>query len=322
MPKSRLQCQLAISFPSLEQNTNPYRSSGVWFSLRKCAKMLRRLSRSLGPSPSSLLHHHLFFSSITTKLPLTILKSFPPHHYPVPWASLLPLIQNHPSQPSNPSRLVVLDDDPTGCQTMYDINVLLRYDVDTLTTQLRLNHPVFYILTKTRAMSETHALDTTKTVIQNLFEAKKRIQYPFSFEFISRGDSTLRGHFPAEVEAIAESADLKNAAIILLPAFFEGGRVTINSTHYLTEKNELIPVGMTPFATDPHFGFRSRALSPSTCPSSPSFLFHKVLQSSGLDSREEQWENRSAEDPYRHPHRSERGRARFGLQQIEEFVSR
>jgi uncharacterized protein YgbK (DUF1537 family) len=139
---------------------------------------------------------------------------------------------------------------------MYDINVLLRYDIETLATQLRLNHPIFYILTNTRAMSEEHALSTTRTVIQNLLEAKKRVQYPYSFQFISRGDSTLRGHFPAEVETIVKSADLKSSAIILLPAFFEGGRVTINSTHYLTEKNELIPVGLTPFASDPHFGYR------------------------------------------------------------------
>lgn len=204
---------------------------------------------------------YLTTSSIIPKLPITILQSISrSEKYPISWLQLQSQIQRMEQGDntfsSSKSRLIVLDDDPTGCQTMYNINVLLSYDIPTLIKQLQLDHPVFYILTNTRAMDEISAVNVTKNVIKNLYEAKKRLNYSSSFEFISRGDSTLRGHYPAEVDAIAEAAGYNQYATVLLPAFHEGGRITMNSIHYLTENQELVPVGMTPFALDPHFGYR------------------------------------------------------------------
>jgi hypothetical protein len=220
-----------------------------------------------------------------TKLPASVLRTFPRFRFPISWEALISQIQ-HQNQTTSPSsfsasssrrsRLVVLDDDPTGCQTIYDLNVLLEYDTDSLVKQLRLDHPIFYILTNSRAMAEADAIQVTQLILHNLLEAKARLGYPYSFQFISRGDSTLRGHYPAEVDAIAsavmaegegkEERDVKEShATILIPSFHEGGRVTINSSHYLTEGKELIPVGMTPFAADPHFGYRYSDCSVSIC---------------------------------------------------------
>ncbi|MGA0021626.1 MAG: four-carbon acid sugar kinase family protein, partial [Vulcanococcus sp.] len=72
---------------------------------------------------------------------------------------------------------------------------------------------------------------------------------------VSRGDSTLRGHFPVEVEAIAAELGPFDATL-LAPAFLPGGRTTRDGVHYLHGE----PVHTTAFARDRLFGFRSSDL--------------------------------------------------------------
>ena len=47
--------------------------------------------------------------------------------------------------------LVVLDDDPTGTQTVHDINVLTTFEKEILVDQFRTKESGFFILTNTRA---------------------------------------------------------------------------------------------------------------------------------------------------------------------------
>jgi Sugar-binding N-terminal domain len=47
--------------------------------------------------------------------------------------------------------LVVLDDDPTGTQTVHDITVITTFDKKTLKAQLATNEKGFFILTNSRA---------------------------------------------------------------------------------------------------------------------------------------------------------------------------
>ena len=55
--------------------------------------------------------------------------------------------------------IVVLDDDPTGTQTVHDTPVLLRWDQDTIAALLAdPATPVFYILTNSRALLEPDAV--------------------------------------------------------------------------------------------------------------------------------------------------------------------
>ena len=85
---------------------------------------------------------------------------------------------------------------------------------------------------------------------------------------ISRGDSTLRGHYPGQVEALAHALGEAYHAILLIPAFFEGGRYTLRDVHYVEEHvgessekdRALEPVGETEFAKDATFGFASSDL--------------------------------------------------------------
>ena len=47
---------------------------------------------------------------------------------------------------------------------------------------------------------------------------------------------------------------------LCIPAFFEGGRFTIDDVHYVKEGDELVPAAQTPYAKDPSFGFASSNL--------------------------------------------------------------
>ncbi len=136
--------------------------------------------------------------------------------------------------------------------------VLTVWDVETLTNELQRAAPLFFILTNTRAMSEAEARAVNIEICQNLRRAQ--IKTGVSFDLISRGDSTLRGHFPAELEAIEAGLEQPADAWFLIPFFEEGGRITRNDVHYLREGNKLIPVAQTPFAQDATFGYKNADL--------------------------------------------------------------
>ena len=106
------------------------------------------------------------------------------------------------------SKIIVIDDDPTGSQTVHSCPLLLRWDAATLAAGLRHPSPLLFLLANTRALAAALPLAGIER-----------------WWLVSRGDSTLRGHFPLEVEVIA--AELGPfAATLLIPAFFEGGRTT------------------------------------------------------------------------------------------------
>ena len=117
-------------------------------------------------------------------------------------------------------------------------------------------------------MTEPDAIAVTSLVLANIQEACRRTEYRTPISFISRGDSCLRGHYPAEVDTITQhitrndtaTTEPHNVVTILLPAFIEGGRITKDSIHYVKEGDHFIPVGETPFAKDPHFSFHASNL--------------------------------------------------------------
>ncbi len=72
---------------------------------------------------------------------------------------------------------------------------------------------------------------------------------------VSRSDSTLRGHYPVEVDPLAEAMGIPDAVHVIMPFFLQGGRLTINDVHYVRDEDQLIPAAETPFANDATFGF-------------------------------------------------------------------
>lgn len=150
-------------------------------------------------------------------------------------------------------KIIVLDDDPTGSQTVHGCLLLMRWDVDTLRLGLRDSSPIFFILTNTRSLTPEDATAVTKEVCQNLKVAiaAENIQ---DFLVVSRSDSTLRGHYPVETDAIASELGSFDAHF-LVPAFFEGGRITRDSIHYLIIDGTPTPVHETEFARDSVFSY-------------------------------------------------------------------
>jgi uncharacterized protein YgbK (DUF1537 family) len=155
-------------------------------------------------------------------------------------------------------KIIVLDDDPTGSQTVHSCLLLLQWDVDTLRQGLRDESPIFFVLTNTRARRPEEAEQVTREVCQNLKQAiaQEGIE---DFLVVSRSDSTLRGHYPIETDAIAEELGPFDAHF-LIPAFFEGGRITRNSTHYLMVDGQPVPTHETEFAKDSVFGYSTAYL--------------------------------------------------------------
>lgn len=154
--------------------------------------------------------------------------------------------------------IVVLDDDPTGTQTCYDVMVLTSWTVPLLVEELTKKPSIIFILTNSRSLSEVAAIALAQQIGSNLVTATK--QSGRDIVVISRSDSTLRGHFPAEVDAVAGALQIVDAVRVLIPAFIEGGRLTLDDVHYIVERNKLQPVADTPFAADKVFGYKNSNL--------------------------------------------------------------
>lgn len=157
----------------------------------------------------------------------------------------------------NPRSIVILDDDPTGTQTVHNVPVITHWSKEALENEL-LRSPVFFILTNSRSLQEQSAIDLARKIGERLRELATIHQKDILV--ISRSDSTLRGHYPTEVDALIDGLGWKNTKVILSPAFLEGGRYTFKNIHYVKEGNAFVPAGETPFAKDNTFGYRSSDL--------------------------------------------------------------
>jgi uncharacterized protein YgbK (DUF1537 family) len=156
------------------------------------------------------------------------------------------------------TKIIVLDDDPTGSQTVHSCLLLTRWDIDTLREAIIDASPLFFVLTNTRGMAAKPAAEITREVCRNLklvlAELKKNGR-DINPIMVSRSDSTLRGHYPVETDVIAEELGPFDSHF-LVPAFFEGGRITRDSVHYLIVNGKETPVHETEFARDSVFGYR------------------------------------------------------------------
>ncbi|WP_269476933.1 four-carbon acid sugar kinase family protein [Hominibacterium faecale] len=160
----------------------------------------------------------------------------------------------------NEKKLIVLDDDPTGTQTVHGVSVYTDWSKSSIEAGFDEENKLFYILTNSRSMteSETRALheEIAETILAVSQEKNK------DFLIISRSDSTLRGHYPLEtstLRSVLEQAFPVDGEI-LCPFFQEGGRLTIGDVHYVKEGEALIPAGDTEFAKDKTFGYCSSNL--------------------------------------------------------------
>lgn len=156
------------------------------------------------------------------------------------------------------TKIIVLDDDPTGSQTVHSCLLLTRWDVATLREAILDASPLFFVLTNTRGMAAKPAAEITREVCKSLKVALAELKQKgrdINPILVSRSDSTLRGHYPVETDVITEELGPFDAHF-LVPAFFEGGRITRDSVHYLMVEGKPVPVHETEFARDSVFGYR------------------------------------------------------------------
>src|SRR5512132_1265395 len=158
-------------------------------------------------------------------------------------------------------RVVLLDDDPTGTQTIADLPVLTSWSVADLQWALQQPTTGFFVLTNTRSLSETDAAERNRQVVDALHQAAEAEQV--SYVLASRSDSTLRGYFPLETDVLSRELAARGTVVdgvVICPAYVEPGRLTINSLHWTGTPEGMIPVSQSEFAKDASFGYRSSDL--------------------------------------------------------------
>ncbi len=160
------------------------------------------------------------------------------------------------------AKIVVLDDDPTGVQTVHGVSVYTGWDLDSLERGFREKAPLFFVLTNSRGLTAAETEDLHRTVAHNLALVGHKLEMPFML--MSRGDSTLRGHYPLETRVLAEALVAEGMpkfdGEVLCPFFKEGGRFTIDDIHYVRTGADLVPAGQTEFARDKTFGYSNSNL--------------------------------------------------------------
>ncbi len=153
--------------------------------------------------------------------------------------------------------VVSLDDDPTGVQTVHGIRALIAPTTAMITQEFQEANTLFAILINSRAGDADAATTINQQVAADLQAAARATGRRFSV--ISRSDSTLRGHYLAET--IALSAVLgPYDGVLLIPAFFEGGRITVDDIHFVREGDQFTPAALTEFARDRSFGYNASNL--------------------------------------------------------------
>ena len=69
--------------------------------------------------------------------------------------------------------IVVLDDDPTGTQTVHNVSVLTRWATGDLRCALASGDPAVFVLTNTRSLSLASAQTLNREVARNLIAAAR-----------------------------------------------------------------------------------------------------------------------------------------------------
>lgn len=152
-------------------------------------------------------------------------------------------------------KVIILDDDPTGTQTVSDVDVLLQDSPEEWRRFFESPAKSLFVLTNTRAMEEEDAVALLRQIREKILKLSDWYEIPVTF--VLRGDSTLRGHIFAEIDVFSED----ESVAVFVPAFPEGGRVTRGGIHYLQLNGEQVPVSQTEFAKDHTFGYNSQRLA-------------------------------------------------------------
>ena len=171
---------------------------------------------------------------------------------------------------SDRRKIVVLDDDPTGVQTIHDLAVYTGWDKASILDGFREDNKLFFILTNSRGFTREQTEAAHREIAAVVDEVSK--ETGIDYLIMSRSDSTLRGHYPLETAVLREEIEKRSDKVldgeILCPFFKEGGRFTIDNVHYVKYGDQLVPASDTEFARDLTFGY--------TAPTLPGYIEEKT----------------------------------------------
>ncbi len=163
---------------------------------------------------------------------------------------------------ANKKKIVVLDDDPTGVQTVHDISVYTNWEKDSIMQGFEEENNLFYVLTNSRGFTVEQTTKAHNEIAEVVDAVAKETGKEYIF--ISRSDSTLRGHYPLETQLLKASYEKYTGKTIdgeiMCPFFKEGGRFTIDNVHYVKYGDDLIPANETEFAKDKTFGYTAATM--------------------------------------------------------------
>lgn len=159
-------------------------------------------------------------------------------------------------------KVVVLDDDPTGIQTVHDVSVYTDWKLETVRRGFEEDSRMFFILTNSRGLTAQQTEAVHCEIARNVAAASRTCHKDYLL--VSRGDSTLRGHYPLETATLRRTLEeTEHRAVdgeVLCFFFPEGGRYTAGNIHYVQEADGMTPTGETEFAKDRTFGYTSSNL--------------------------------------------------------------
>lgn len=155
-------------------------------------------------------------------------------------------------------KIIVLDDDPTGTQTVHGVPVFTDWEKETLRCGFEQEKKLFFVLTNSRSFSREKTIAVHREIGRRIREISEEQNQKYLV--ISRADSTLRGHYPQETESLAQGLGEMFDGEIICPFFPESGRYTKGNIHYVQIDGVLVPAGATEFANDRTFAFHSSNL--------------------------------------------------------------
>lgn len=125
--------------------------------------------------------------------------------------------------------IVVLDDSPTGTQSVFDVPVITDLDPTTIRDAIDEAPPILFLLTN----SHTLTAEQTSTLHQTLGDLLKEFQEDIIV--ISRSDSPLTGHFPLETDTLHHALGIAEAPTLIIPFCATQQHLTIDNTTYQIE---------------------------------------------------------------------------------------
>src|SRR4029453_16161303 len=160
-------------------------------------------------------------------------------------------LRQAPARPAYVDRLVVLDDDPTGVQTLAGIRVLLAWDQAGRIARALEGRRSVHLVTNARALEPEEARATVAAA------ARAALEQVAGTQLALRGDSTLRAHLLEEYLGLCDALDRGRPPLLLVPALPSAGRVTREGVHLIERDGRVEPLHETEYAGDGVFAYSS-----------------------------------------------------------------